>query len=382
VVRDEGVRRDAFTDDIKFITGIDPFIFARNANLGIAAAGKDDVILLNDDALLETPNGLDQLAEAAKGYDVMSTSVLGRVGNPNQYADGRKGIRVEEFILAFICVYIPRTTLDKIGGLDERFIGYGYDDNDYCWRVKINAGRLGVCGDVIVNHEYTKATFKHQENFTEIYEQNRQIYLSKWGKQETQSPIKLSLLVCSIKTRSHFLTALQANLQPQLTDEVELLVEVDDGEIPIGLKRNRLLHRATGTYIAYIDDDDKVSDTYVKQILAAIKNTPDCVGFKSQRYVDGVPGGTTIYSLRYNEWRTVVSMKGIVYERTPCHLNPVLREKALMVQFPCINFGEDRQYSMDLLPLLKTEEYIDDVLYYYYFRGADARQGEIVNKAG
>ena len=36
------------------IKGQKPFIFARNVNIGIRFAGRDDVVLLNDDALLDT----------------------------------------------------------------------------------------------------------------------------------------------------------------------------------------------------------------------------------------------------------------------------------------------------------------------------------------
>src|SRR4051812_22926804 len=39
------------------IPGQKPFIYARNCNIGIRAAGTDDVILLNDDALIETNGG-------------------------------------------------------------------------------------------------------------------------------------------------------------------------------------------------------------------------------------------------------------------------------------------------------------------------------------
>ena len=41
----------------EIILGVKPFCFARNANIGINAAGRDDVVLLNDDCLLETPRG-------------------------------------------------------------------------------------------------------------------------------------------------------------------------------------------------------------------------------------------------------------------------------------------------------------------------------------
>jgi hypothetical protein len=36
--------------------------------------------------------------------------------------------------------------------------------------------------------------------------------------------------------------------------------------------------------------------------------------------------------------------------------------------FPEINFREDYDYSMRMLPLLKTEEYINDTIYIYQFK--------------
>src|ERR1039458_2770349 len=52
-----------------------PFCFARNINLGIRAAGVDDVILLHDDALLETPHGFTaQLEYPPYDYGILSAS--------------------------------------------------------------------------------------------------------------------------------------------------------------------------------------------------------------------------------------------------------------------------------------------------------------------
>ena len=45
------------------IDGSRPFMFARNINIGIRAAGEDDVVLANDDALLKTPIGFSLLRE-------------------------------------------------------------------------------------------------------------------------------------------------------------------------------------------------------------------------------------------------------------------------------------------------------------------------------
>src|SRR5580692_11215509 len=114
---------------VKVIEGVKPFVFARNMNLGIQACA-GDVILLNDDALLETPFGFHELEEASLAhleYGVIS-AVTNVVGNLAQQPRDM-GLREEPRSLAFVCVYIPRATIDRIGLLDERFTSYGWDDN-------------------------------------------------------------------------------------------------------------------------------------------------------------------------------------------------------------------------------------------------------------
>ena len=39
----------------------------------------------------------------------------------------------------------------------------------------------------------------------------------------------------------------------------------------------------------------------------------------------------------------------------------------MQVMFPQIEFGEDYEYSMGILPLLKEEVFIDEQLYHYKF---------------
>jgi hypothetical protein len=54
-----------------------------------------------------------------------------------------------------------------------------------------------------------------------------------------------------------------------------------------------------------------------------------------------------------------------VYYRCPNHLNPIKREIALQVMFPELSRGEDRDFSMRVKRLLKKEEYIDGIIYFY-----------------
>ena len=182
---------------------------------------------------------------------------------------------------------------------------------------------------------------------------------------------KLSILICSLQARAEMLCGLLDVLYPQLVEPspVEVLLEVDNGERVIGGKRNRLLNKSAGQYVCFIDDDDKVPADYVSQILTALDTSPDCVGFNLAYYVDGNPRGTAIHSLRFDRYGQRRAPGGMMlYERTPNHLNPIRREIALQVRFPELNHGEDSDYAMRIRLLLKTEVFIDRVMYHYLYR--------------
>jgi len=119
------------------INGQKPFCFAGNVNLGIEAAGSDDVIILNDDAILQTPGGFTAMQKAAEEHPEFGLigATCNNVGNVNQWPKGI-GLREEPRMVCFVCAFIPRRTIDAVGLLDERFVGYGLDDDDYCLRVR------------------------------------------------------------------------------------------------------------------------------------------------------------------------------------------------------------------------------------------------------
>lgn len=160
--------------------GIKPFIFARNCNLGMTAAGNDDVVLLNDDAVLKTIGGFSLLQQAAEEHP--EYGIIGSTTNVTGSAEqlpGRKGLRAVKEI-AFVCVFIPRRTIIKVGMLDERYcLDYGVEDKDYCTAVKARGLLVGVHDGCFVDHGSLVSSFRGDPHTPKSYQKNLALYLAK-----------------------------------------------------------------------------------------------------------------------------------------------------------------------------------------------------------
>ncbi len=187
IVVDDGARASAepHLPGVKWVTGVKPFCFSRNVNLGIKEA-PGDVIIMNDDAQLQTKFGMASMSYAvrsAEGVGVCSAAITGFVGNPNQKPVAPTGLRQDPRMVAFICVYIPRAVLQAVGTLDERFIGYGYDDDDYCRRVMDSKLRVLIYDGCVVLHGEKKSTstFRTKPEIHKLFVQNQRLFEEKWG---------------------------------------------------------------------------------------------------------------------------------------------------------------------------------------------------------
>lgn len=165
--------------------GIKPFSFARNVNIGIRAAEQNDVILLNDDALLESPQGFSQLQRSAVNnpeYGIIG-AVTNVTGQPLQQRLARSqpcfGLRSVGHI-AFVAVLIPRWTLNRIGLLDDRFGSGSYEDRDYCERVTQAGLKVGVHDACYVDHGALTSTFRGAGG-PGYNREAEGIYKAKWG---------------------------------------------------------------------------------------------------------------------------------------------------------------------------------------------------------
>ena len=179
--------------------------------------------------------------------------------------------------------------------------------------------------------------------------------------------MKFSILICTVVSRKKQLANLLKILEPQLTKYVEVLTECDNKEISVGRKRQILLERAKGDYVAFIDDDDAVSSDYVAQILQAIKQQPDCIGLLIRCNMEGKLKHAKA-SNQYDDWMDNVD--GYDYVRTTYHKTPIKRWIALKIGFKDLRFREDYDFAVRLKKsaLLNDEVFINKELYHYQYK--------------
>lgn len=178
---------------------------------------------------------------------------------------------------------------------------------------------------------------------------------------------RLSVIVLSTTKRKGLLNRMMGLLLPQLTPHVELLVSITGEEEKIGAKRERLKQAACGDFICFADDDDMISEDYIKQIITAIEENPtiDCVGFKGTLETPNGKVCQVSYSLR-NKDR--MGRNGDTFFCGIGHLTPIRREIAQSVKFADKDSGEDSDFCKEVMDKLRNESFIDKVLYRYLAR--------------
>jgi hypothetical protein len=185
--------------------------------------------------------------------------------------------------------------------------------------------------------------------------------------------VLLSILVPTLAARQRLFERIFGELETQidksgLRGEVEILTLADQGEMPIGEKRNLLVARSRGEFIAFVDDDDMVSEDYLRSIVEALRRRPDvdCVGIRVLMFFRGRHPRHVAHSVRYTE----LGRHGVEYRRPPYILNPIRRSIAQRYPFSNLRYQEDLEWAMRMSRdgALRNEVFIDQPIYYYYSR--------------
>jgi hypothetical protein len=180
--------------------------------------------------------------------------------------------------------------------------------------------------------------------------------------------MKLSICIMSMWHRRHELDALLTSLDSQARSmPVEVLIALDNGRTPPGIKRNQLVAGALGEYLCFVDDDDEVHALYIEKVMDALLANPgvDAVAIRGRRITRWTPDEYVDFDFRLGSSETT-TVRGTVW-RSPGPLCPIRTELVRAVPFTA-EPGEDLRWceamSERLCTLARAAEF---PLYLYRF---------------
>jgi hypothetical protein len=180
-----------------------------------------------------------------------------------------------------------------------------------------------------------------------------------------------TILIATLEQRGNRLQRLLRGLLPQ-TDrylgDVRVCALRNRGDRPLADVRQDLIDHAWSTYVSFVDDDDVLPPYHVDEVMEATRlQVVDYVGWQMQAYVDEEPLKPTFHSIRYQGWYDDESG----YYRDVSHLNPIRLAVARQATFRDAEPPEDVSWVDRVRPFVRTESYVNRVMYHYYSSPSD-----------
>lgn len=181
--------------------------------------------------------------------------------------------------------------------------------------------------------------------------------------------MKLTILIPSIPERLSKTADLIAKLESQILDkkEVEILCLIDNCNMSIGEKRQKLFELASGKYFAFVDDDDDIAPAYISELLKAIEANCDVITFRQMSFLNGEPFQVCFGLKNENEEAHKIDGVWADIKRKPFHVCAWKKSICKGCFFPSINYGEDAFFSECCASNAITEYHINKVLHFYNF---------------
>lgn len=179
-----------------------------------------------------------------------------------------------------------------------------------------------------------------------------------------------SILVPTLGERAPLFKRLMDQLLPQTEPyggRVQVRAWFNNGRPSLPEIRQRMVNETKTDYLCFVDDDDLVAPYYVDEIVTALHDRPDYVGFQVQCYSDGHPIAVAYHSLEYARWR---NFRG-TFQRDISHINPIKSALARRADFRRARKGtaEDRLWAEQLrnARTLQSQALVPRIMYHYLY---------------
>jgi predicted O-methyltransferase YrrM len=187
-----------------------------------------------------------------------------------------------------------------------------------------------------------------------------------------------TILVPTLGERRPLFERLLRGLLPQTEPyggRVQVVAYWNNGSPPLPEIRQRMVEAVTTDYLSFIDDDDEVPEYFVAEVMTALDQRPDYVGWKVRYFANGEDRGLVDHSLRHGGWREERYPYALL--RDISHINPMRTDVAKMGNFRSVKAGhiEDRPWVAQIRRTgrLRTEVYVPREMYLYRWSDAGSR---------
>jgi hypothetical protein len=329
-------------------------IQACNANMSEVDYPWDIVVLVSDDMVPQV-SGWD---------DVIRSHMLSRFPDTRGilwFNDGCQGDKLNT-----LCIY-GRKMYEEFGYIYEPEYKSFYCDTELTDRCRADLkDRCLYVPYCIIRHEHPGAGYT-QNNDT-LYQHNSRFWLDDMFAyiRRKKYVYDWTAMIATIPGREGKLQSLLASIREKVNRiapnlRLEICLDFDNKESSIGDKRQRLLQRAAGKYLSFIDDDDDITDAYVEDVWAMIQGN-----FHTMR-LRGKMGQYNFVHSTAIKLTDPMATKDI-FQRPPNHLNPMLSDIAKLVPFKSASYGEDLDWTMSLCRtgFLQTEYRNEERVHYIY----------------
>ena len=309
-------------------------IEACNADISNVSYAWDIIVLVSDDMLPQV-----------QGYDdVIRNHMLARFPDTNGilwFNDGFQGEKLNTLTI------LGRAMYNSFGYLYHPSYKSLFCDTELTDQCRTtHAERTYYSNYCIIRHEHPGTGFA--QKLDTLYMTNQKYWSHDMYNYISRKNYAYdwSILIPTMTGRDGTLQRLLASIREKLQRiaphlRVDFRIDYDNRESSVGAKRQRLLQSAAGKYMAFIDDDDDITDAYIEDVVETIRGNHPVMRLRGQ-----IAQYTFTHSLENK--LTDKMARGEVFIRPPNHLNPMFTDVAKLVSFGDAIRGEDLDWTMRL----------------------------------